>query len=73
MWIITINGKEFDALLLAEDAMTDWAVWSVSDSRGSKRLGLHRTGLGGAETAPLCGLADNCGAAYFSAREFCEV
>jgi hypothetical protein len=24
MWIITINGKEYDALLLAEDAMTDW-------------------------------------------------
>ena len=24
MWIITINGKEHDALLLAEDAMKDW-------------------------------------------------
>lgn len=24
MWIITVNGKEYDALLLAEDAMNDW-------------------------------------------------
>jgi hypothetical protein len=24
MWIITIDGKDHDALLLAEDAMTDW-------------------------------------------------
>ena len=24
MWIITAGGKEYDALLLAEDAMTDW-------------------------------------------------
>ncbi|OBK87640.1 hypothetical protein A5648_02465 [Mycolicibacter sinensis] len=24
MWIITINGKEYDALVLAEDAMNDW-------------------------------------------------
>lgn len=24
MWIITIDGTEYDALLLAEDAMTDW-------------------------------------------------
>lgn len=23
-WIITINGKDYDALLLAEDAMDDW-------------------------------------------------
>jgi hypothetical protein len=24
MWIITAGGKEHDALLLAEDAMSDW-------------------------------------------------
>ena len=24
MWIITAGGKEYDALLLAEGAMTDW-------------------------------------------------
>ncbi|MGV0788873.1 hypothetical protein ABQF33_18355 [Mycolicibacterium sp. XJ2] len=30
MWIITINGKEYDALLLAEDAMTDWTNCLVS-------------------------------------------
>lgn len=33
MWLITIDGAEHDALLLAEDAMTDWTV-------GLERMGL---------------------------------
>jgi hypothetical protein len=40
MWLITAGGTEYDALLLAEDAMKDWESCLVEHALARPEIGI---------------------------------